>query len=226
MASSCCTRSVLIACMTFAAPAPSSGGNECRAANEAASNAQLPRGVAGSVTAMQSRAPAATGVDNAGTSSVPGAPWPCRLSVGDELLASVRLAWNGSRTFRDQCAKLASAGAIVFVRPAPPNANYRAQATIGKSPRGVLVAHVRIRLQDDGPELIGHELEHVLERAEGINLRLEAHVPASGVSSIRGELETRRAVLAGRRVAREVRKAAVSRPGPADNAASGVRCGS
>jgi len=54
-------------------------------------------------------------------------------------------------------------------------------------------------------ELIAHELEHVLERLEGVNFLLGAQVRGSGISLSGGTFETTRAIDAGRRVAREVR---------------------
>ena len=70
-------------------------------------------------------------------------------------------------------------------------------------------AAVTIRSGNDPVELIAHELEHVLEQLDGVDLRSLAAVPASQVRGCEcGEerYETVRAVRAGRAAAEEVRQ--------------------
>jgi hypothetical protein len=83
----------------------------------------------------------------------------------------------------------------------------RAEARIGRSPDGVTIARIRIKRGPEAVELLAHELEHVLERVDGINLLWKLRRPGSGISLSGGAFETRRAIDAGRRVAEEVRAA-------------------
>ena len=62
---------------------------------------------------------------------------------------------------------------------------------------------------DDHVELIAHELEHVIEQLDDIDLRTLAKVPSSGVKRCEGReeaYETVRAIRAGRAVSDEVRR--------------------
>jgi hypothetical protein len=66
-----------------------------------------------------------------------------------------------------------------------------------------LAAHVYLKPSTNSPELIAHELEHILEQLDGVNL--EAQAGNGGVwKGDRTFFETRRAIETGRRVAREM----------------------
>jgi hypothetical protein len=68
---------------------------------------------------------------------------------------------------------------------------------------------VRLGRDADIVELIAHEIEHVLERVEGINLLVEWRLGRSRVTLLSGgAFETGRAIDAGRRVAGEVHESA------------------
>ena len=118
----------------------------------------------------------------------------------------MQILWERSATFRHQCARLARAGAVVFLRTATSVQIQRpAQSRIGTSADGVTVAHVLVRLSADTFENIGHEFEHVLEYLERVNLRKALAHHRSGVTVSGVGYETDRAVAAGTRVARDVR---------------------
>jgi hypothetical protein len=138
-------------------------------------------------------------------SSESARPWPCHLIVVGELRAVAELAWEQSATFRDQCRKLASAGARIIVQPASSRDTWRAQTRIQKTDEGATIAFARVRAGTQSIELIAHELEHVIEYLEGIKFLMQAHRGGSGVRLAAGAYETRRAIDAGRRVAKEVR---------------------
>src|SRR5690606_29281047 len=90
----------------------------------------------------------------------PAEPWPCRLVVARELRPRVAIAWERSATFRDQCIRIARAGAFVLLRTATSVQIRRpAQSRIGVSADGVTVAHMLVRISADSVEHIGHELE-------------------------------------------------------------------
>ena len=70
----------------------------------------------------------------------------------------------------------------------------------------VASAAMFLTLRPDLEELIAHELEHVLEQVDHVDL--EAHVRSGAAWRNRDEgFETRRAIEAGRLVAREIASA-------------------
>ena len=114
--------------------------------------------------------------------------------------------WDASPTFRQQCRRLAAAapGLRLHVR------HERGLSALGVRARShlrlqegtVVSAAMSLPVGGDVVELIAHELEHVLEQVDGVDL--EAHL-RSGVVWRHGDgYETRRAGAAGRRVAGEV----------------------
>jgi hypothetical protein len=153
--------------------------------------------------------PAQTRTDDA--SAAPAPPWPCRLTVIGELRAVAELAWQDSPTFRDQCRKLAAAGASMIVQPASSREMWRAQTRIRRTDDGATIAFARVRPCTDSVELIAHELEHVVEYLEGIKFLMEARRAGSRVKLSGGAYETQRAIDAGRRAAQEVRDAMTGR---------------
>jgi hypothetical protein len=68
-----------------------------------------------------------------------------------------------------------------------------------------VVGRVEVPVGLDSLEYIAHELEHVLERAEGVDLPRESGRTGSGVWIAADGYETQRAIDKGRQVAREVR---------------------
>jgi len=81
---------------------------------------------------------------------------------------------------------------------------YSARTVLRRHEFGALTATVELYAPLDPPEIISHEFEHLIERIEGTNLRLLSLVAGSGVTqTVDGSYETRRAVIAGRRVAQE-----------------------
>jgi hypothetical protein len=141
------------------------------------------------------------------------APLPCRLIASDDLQPFLQRAWDGSATFREQCRKLA-AGAVVVLHSSSARDFWRAAAQIGVSPEGVIVARVRVRCGPRTVELIAHELEHVLERMDGVDgakYLVQSRLGRSVRLLPGGAFETRRAIDAGERVAQEVEQATRAR---------------
>jgi hypothetical protein len=126
-------------------------------------------------------------------------------SVVDSML-------RGSPTFRRQCVRLANAPQMIVVldwfQPQDTD-RVRARTLISNAPDGRRYAAVAIRPVDDPVELIAHELEHVLEQLDEVNLPTLAAVPSSGVRRCdcqQETFETVRAVRAGRAASAEVRR--------------------
>jgi hypothetical protein len=137
---------------------------------------------------------------------------PPNLLVPDILRTTVETMLRTSPTFRRQCARLANAQNMVVTIGRmgwTGDLSARARAVFASSPDGRRVARIEIRPADDQVELLAHELEHVIEQLDEINLRTMASVPGSGVERCRGReeaYETIRAIRAGRAAADEVRR--------------------
>ena len=81
--------------------------------------------------------------------------------------------------------------------------SFRARTVLARDKGVIVAAHIFLYPSPDAVELIAHEIEHVLEQLDGVDL--EAHVGSGNVWKREdGAFETRRATEAGRRVAREV----------------------
>jgi hypothetical protein len=117
-----------------------------------------------------------------------------------------------SATFRRQCLRIANAPditvALTWLRP-PSSDHGRARTVVTTTTTGRRMATMEIQAVDDQFELIAHELEHVIEQLDDIDLRTLSTVPSSGVERCSGRdevYETIRAIRTGRAVAAEVRR--------------------
>lgn len=132
---------------------------------------------------------------------------PGNLASREALRAFVADVAQRSPTFRRQCARIdATRGLIVRMRDAGPRGDrpYWARTVIRRHEFGAVTADVELYSPADQTETVAHEFEHLIEQIEGLNLQLMAFVAGSGVvRTDDGSFETRRAVLAGRRVAQE-----------------------
>jgi hypothetical protein len=116
-----------------------------------------------------------------------------------------------SPTFRRQCWRITTASdLVVTLQPGsrPMVTRVRARTRISRDGHR-LVANIEIFSPDQAAELIAHELEHVIEQLDGVDLASKADAAMSGVR--RGEapepsFETVRATRAGMTVAAEVRR--------------------
>jgi hypothetical protein len=116
-----------------------------------------------------------------------------------------------SPTFRRQCLRIAATPSLrVVIEADPPVPSPRALAYthISRHGYGRMLATVRVSMSSRVPELIAHELEHVLEQLDGVDLDEKSRLPESGVRmcDCGGDraYETTRAVATGQRVAREI----------------------
>jgi hypothetical protein len=154
-----------------------------------------------------------------------GTPWstvgvppalPCRLLAHDHLRPLIDELWTRSVTFRQQCRRLAGARAVVLLHGASAAETvWNAESRIGLLDDGRVMARVRVRVGRESVEVIAHELEHVLERIDGVHLALDALRRGSSTTLAGGAYETRRATEAGRRVAKEVRATHAAKRRPA-----------
>jgi hypothetical protein len=130
----------------------------------------------------------------------------------------VTAGWEHSATFRSQCQRLADTHTIVILSAFTLPKSRPARARITVYSDGSVLARVDIPLNARTLELVAHELEHVLEQVDGVNLAMQAALSRSLTSrsetAVRlpgGEFETRRAIEAGLRVAAEFRSATAKR---------------
>jgi hypothetical protein len=144
--------------------------------------------------------------------------WRCGLIVPSSLRGVVAAGWEHSATFRRQCQRLAEAHAIVILGAFTLPKAKPARARISVSSDGSVIARVDVPLNARTLELVAHELEHVLEQVDGVNLAIQAALSRSLTSpsdvAVRlpgGEFESRRAIEAGLRVAAEFRSATARR---------------
>lgn len=121
------------------------------------------------------------------------------------MLSLMREMWVRSPTFRRQCARLgrATKGRITIEIKNQGSFVFRAATLIESQPGGKWRATVAVFLFEDLVELIGHELEHIIEQLDGIDLVRLQQQGISGVTSGHQRFETVRAASTGKRVARE-----------------------
>jgi hypothetical protein len=118
--------------------------------------------------------------------------------------------WRRSPTFRRQCARLQGASVAIvlsFDHPAGRVAT-AAETEISRTPR--LRAHIRLRGADPRTfELLAHEIEHILEQVDEVDLAVAVADGVHGARVVRkpAAFETRRAAVAGRLVASEIEAA-------------------
>ena len=110
--------------------------------------------------------------------------------------------------FRRQCLRLTAAPhlAVVVRMMHPLTGGPRARTQISRADQNRLIASVEINPLGEFMELLAHELEHVIEQLDGIDLAAKAAVANSGVRTCNdGTFETSRAVRIGTVVALEAR---------------------
>jgi hypothetical protein len=135
--------------------------------------------------------------------------FPANIVVQTELRAAVARLWQGSPTFRAQCLKIGEHKryrVAVTVEPSLAlSRNWRAQCVLRVYSTGLVAARVMVALNRQVDELIPHELEHIVEHIDGVNVRREANRRTGSAYEVgHGQIETVRAVQAGRQAQQEL----------------------
>lgn len=136
---------------------------------------------------------------------------PPNLEFSEALRPTLDRMWRYSPIFRRQCARIAEAHDVAILILAGRLPEYRkdeasAQTQITGRPGQPLRAEVWLGLHE--LELhIAHELEHIIERIDGVHVELMNALGIEGVSRYGNAFETARARETGRAVAREVQAA-------------------
>lgn len=131
---------------------------------------------------------------------------PSNIQVPESFRPIMTNLLAKSPTLRRQCASIAAARhARVTVHLLPRAIPSRARARIRRYKAGLLRADVEIPAAGNHAELLAHELEHVAEQIEGVNLARMALLRSDQVRRLNdGSFDTLRAHDAGRAAAREV----------------------
>jgi RNA polymerase sigma factor (sigma-70 family) len=144
----------------------------------------------------------------AATSTTPGLDTilPEGSDVPAAFLPTLEQMWRASPTFRRQCARLAEGRVAVTIRLDFPQHAARTNAESVISRKGNLRADIRLRAADRRVvEYLAHEIEHVLEQMDEVDLPLAVADRMHGAHLVHpAAYETRRAVAVGRLVAHEV----------------------
>jgi hypothetical protein len=137
--------------------------------------------------------------------SRPEAALPPNLVAPHVLRPLLTRMWRSSATFRRQCAQVAEHPEVTIrVALDPRTTHGRALSRVHRRETG-LSASVQIEMRDPARyvEYLAHELEHVLEQIEGVDLVRLKRQGVDGVEHVGGQDETARARSVGRAVARE-----------------------
>jgi hypothetical protein len=131
------------------------------------------------------------------------------ISVDDVLEPLVSTLLAKSPTFRRQWAMISASRLVrVTVRARPGLEAFgstRAKTQVSRYAHGAIRATIEVPGATDLTELLPHELEHVIEQLDGLDLRALARRHEGGVAEVgRGVFETARARAAGLQVYREV----------------------
>jgi hypothetical protein len=132
-------------------------------------------------------------------------PLPENLLAPDVFQPFLKLMWQRSATFRRQCVRLAQhPDVVVSLERVFGVDNGAGSSHLTRHADGLtVVVQVESRRPDAYVELIAHELEHVLEQVDGVDLARLARQRLNGVVYVDGWYETRRAQSVGQTVARE-----------------------
>jgi hypothetical protein len=131
-------------------------------------------------------------------------PLPPNLVAPEVLRPLLTRMWRSSATFRRQCAQLAEHPEVTIrVALDPRTTHGRALSRVARR-EADLSASVQIEMRDPTRyiEYLAHELEHVLEQIEGLDLVRLKRQRVDGVEHVGGQHETARARSVGRTVAR------------------------
>jgi hypothetical protein len=140
----------------------------------------------------------------------PSAGLPLNLSAPPEVHLLADQMWQRSPTFRRQATRLAAAPELrITIRQGLPRHSGMTRAETTCYREGGLIARAEtwIPSGSDAVELLAHELEHIIEQLDDVDLpELQKHAD-SGVraGSVPGQFETVRAITIGRLVAKEMR---------------------
>jgi hypothetical protein len=131
---------------------------------------------------------------------------PANLTVPGALRPLLEEMLRRSPTFRLQLLKLRRAPHVkMAIRYGDVSTWHvlRAESTVSRYEWGALQVDTQLYTARDVIEVIAHELEHVCEQIDGVDVRRLSQRRHSGVYTVGPHFETQRAIMIGRQVARE-----------------------
>jgi hypothetical protein len=131
---------------------------------------------------------------------------PRNLRVPSNMRPTLMRMLQRSPTFRRQIATLTRKPAVrvsVAYGGMRGDRHYHALSTVRKHEWGAMLVDTTIYVPTDLVEIIVHELEHVCEQMEGVDLPALARRRGVGVYNLNGHYETARAIRAGQNATRE-----------------------
>ena len=138
---------------------------------------------------------------------------PCNVVVPGALRSVLVVMWERSTTFRVQCARISAEPGVVVrlhIVTSLTQSRGRAASRVARDPAGTLAADVYLAIRiapANIVELIAHELEHIVEQLDGLELEaLARRAPATVWQSAPGAFETVRAIRVGQRIAADVNR--------------------
>jgi hypothetical protein len=133
---------------------------------------------------------------------------PENLHLPATTRALVDRMWATSPTFRRQCARLGESSVVITVEfGLPRHLTGAAHAWTRMKFRDGIVAEAFVLLAFEAADPLAHELEHVLEHVDGVDVRDAVQRGVRGAHRTdQGDLETARAMAIGKAVAREMRE--------------------
>jgi hypothetical protein len=132
---------------------------------------------------------------------------PDTIHVADDLRGPVDTMLRRSAAFRSQCRQIARVPQLyarVRVDARIVDRPYRARSTIFRLISGAIVADIDIAATGDPTEWLAHELEHLIEQLDGLELGDLARRRQGAWHSADEMFETDRAIRMGRTVLDEV----------------------
>lgn len=135
---------------------------------------------------------------------------PPNLHVSPVYRPLVESMLRASPTFRRQCMRIAGDPRLTVrltIGTASSRSDIRATTRLTWNDKGRLDAVVDIGSRQDTQELIAHEIEHIIEQLDGVNLAARAALPHTGVTAIGhadNMFETTRAKRVGLKVVSEL----------------------
>jgi hypothetical protein len=134
---------------------------------------------------------------------------PANIRVANDMRQEMLSLLARSLTLRAQCKRIAAAPHVrvaIELTVRRPDTMARASATAHRYASGLLTVVIEFPAQSMGdfPELLAHELEHVIELIDRRDLPKLARLGSSGVTEVEdGVFETARARAAGKAAAAE-----------------------
>ena len=135
---------------------------------------------------------------------------PSNLIMSEMFRPFVETMLRHSPTFRRQCMRIAAEPKLAIRMDLPwisSRSDVRARTFFRFKPDGGVLANIQIEPLQDYIELIAHEIEHVIEQLDGVNLAEHARRSRTGVMAVSNTtdvFETLRATRVGQRVRAEV----------------------